>query len=305
MEVACHVPGIPMPRVGRRRTRRRAVSLLDRVRLCRRRDMTRFRPFLIEDRRLGWVRHGFADRLRAFPRTFVVEAEAVRLAPALGDFETRSCAVAEALRALADDGTITGWRDEDYPVAESFHAAPLLRMERAAVPAFGVRAYGVHLNGHVGRGDDMRLWVARRSRTKPTGPGKLDHLVAGGQPIGIGLTDNLVKECAEEADLPAGMAARARPAGFVSYLMESAEGLRDDVLFVYDLEVPAEFAPRNRDGEIEEFFLWPINRVVEVLERTEDFKFNVALVIIDFLVRHGFIDPEDPDYLEIVDGLRL
>ena len=281
------------------------MSLLDRVRLCHRRDMTHFRPFLIEDRRLGWVRHGFADRLRAFRRTFAVEAEAVRLAPALGDFDSRSRAVAEALRALAEDGTITGWRDEDYPVAESFHAAPLLRMERAAVPAFGVRAYGVHLNGHVGRGDDMRLWVARRSRTKPTGPGKLDHLVAGGQPIGIGLADNLIKECAEEAALPADLAARARPAGFVSYMMESAEGLRDDVLFVYDLEVPADFAPRNRDGEIEEFFLWPIERTMRVLAETEDFKFNVALVVIDFLVRHGFIDPEDPDYLDIVEGLRL
>ena len=29
-----------------------------------------------------------------------------------------------------------------------------------------------------------------------------------------------------------------------------------------------------------------------------------ALVIIDFLVRHGYLDPEDRDYLAIVAGLR-
>jgi hypothetical protein len=37
---------------------------------------------------------------------------------------------------------------------------------------------------------------------------------------------------------------------------------------------------------------------------TDDFKFNVPLVILDFLVRHGWLRPEDPDYVEIVAGLR-
>ena len=35
-----------------------------------------------------------------------------------------------------------------------------------------------------------------------------------------------------------------------------------------------------------------------------EFKFNCNLVIIDFLVRHGFITPEEPDYMAIVAGLR-
>jgi hypothetical protein len=154
-------------------------------------------------------------------------------------------------------------------------------------------------------GETLHIWVARRSRFKPTGPGKLDHLVAGGQPFGIGLTENLLKESAEEANLPEALARRARPAGFVSYVMENEEGIRNDVLFVYDLAVPADFAPRNTDGEIEEFFLWPLERVVATLESSDAFKFNVALVITDFLVRRGLLPPEDPGYLEIVHGLRL
>ena len=33
--------------------------------------------------------------------------------------------------------------------------------------------------------------------------------------------------------------------------------MRDDVLFVYDLEVPADFVPHNTDGEIVDFTLMP------------------------------------------------
>ena len=218
-------------------------------------------------------------------------------------------AVNAVLLRLRDEGLIPGWRDEAYPVATGFHAAPLLKMERAAVPAFGVRAYGVHVNGYVetspGSNDGLKLWVGRRSRTKQTARGKLDHLVAGGQPMGLGLTENLVKECAEEAAIDESLARTARPAGFVSYVRENEEGVRNDVLFVYDLAVPADFAPRNTDGEIDAFFLWPIEQVVETMQAGEDFKFNVALVNIDFLVRRGLIAPEDTDYLAIVHGLRF
>ena len=44
----------------------------------------------------------------------------------------------------------------------------------------------MHINGYVTLPDGSKeLWVARRSRTKPTWPGKLDHIVAGGQPHGL------------------------------------------------------------------------------------------------------------------------
>lgn len=280
------------------------MSLLDRVRYCQRRDFSHFRPFLIGAAPVGWVRHDIARRLERFPDTFVVTAQSVHLAPHLDDFDSRTLAVGGVLRLLADEGVITGWRGEEYPVGLGFHGPALMKIERAAVPKLGVRAYGVHLTGFVGRGAEMKLWVGRRSKTKPTAPGKLDHLVAGGQPMGIGLVNNLVKECREEADMPESLARRARPVGFVSYLMENEEGMRNDILFNYDLEVPEDFEPRNTDGEIEAFYLWPVARVMEILARTEDFKFNVALVNIDFFVRQGLLSPEDPDYVDIVRGLR-
>jgi hypothetical protein len=47
-----------------------------------------------------------------------------------------------------------------------------------------------------------------------------------------------------------------------------------------------------------------MDQVIERVRETDDFKPNCSLVIIDFLVRRGLIDPESPDYLAIVNGLR-
>ena len=48
----------------------------------------------------------------------------------------------------------------------------------------------------------------------------------------------------------------------------------------------------------------PIEKVAKIVRETNEFKLNCNLVIIDFLVRHGYIGVEDEDYVEIVKGLR-
>ena len=45
--------------------------------------------------------------------------------------------------------------------------------------------------------------------------------------------------------------------------------------------------------------------MIEVLEGSDDFKFNCALVAIDFLARHGLLDPDRADYDQILHGLRF
>jgi hypothetical protein len=116
--------------------------------------------------------------------------------------------------------------------------------------------------------------------------------------------ENLLKECKEEAAIPEALARRAVAVGAITYCMEAEDGLKPDVQFCYDLELPGDFTPHNTDGEIAEFMLWPIARVAEIVRDTREFKFNCNLVIIDFLMRHGLIAPEHPDYLEIGQGLR-
>ncbi|CAI7850728.1 unnamed protein product [Closterium sp. NIES-54] len=136
-----------------------------------------------------------------------------------------------------------------YPVGASFYAPPAFLIERAAVPLFGTKAYGVHMNGYThlpSSSSSLHLWVARRSPLKPTFPNQLDHLVAGGQPHGISCRDNMIKECEEEADIPRHLAERAVPVGVVSYeIVTAANTLKRDVLFCYDLLLPPDFTPRN------------------------------------------------------------
>ena len=271
---------------------------------CNRAEPSDYLPFTIAGTAVGRVRRDIAARLAEFPDLFAVSVHEVALHPGFGDFATRSAALDEAVDRMVKIGLAPKRRNEAYPVAARFTDAPLARLDRGAVATLGVRAYGVHVNGYVRAPDGLALWIGLRARDKLVAPGKLDNLVAGGQPIGLSLTQNLIKECAEEADLPEALARQARAVGAITYAMAVPEGLRADTLFVYDLALDPAFAPRNTDGEIESFALMPVDAVAERLRATDDFKFNVNLVIIDFLIRHGMIAPDHPEYLDLVAGLH-
>ncbi len=281
------------------------MSFLRHVEVCNTHDLSGYRPFLIGGQRVGWVRPAFAQRLKAFPKVFHVTDSGVAVSDSLRTPETRTRAVSDVVARLAEEGVVPRLREELYRVNIGWGAPSLMLLDRAVVPTFGVRAYGVHLNGVVGSGSDMKMWIGRRSPDKAVAPGKLDNMVAGGQPAHLSLRENLIKECAEEADIPRALAESAHPVGAITYCMENAAGIKPDTLFCYDLMLPDSFTPCNTDGELAEFMLWPVEKVLEAVRTGESFKFNCNLVIIDFALRHGLIDPDrEQDYQEIVLGLR-
>lgn len=47
-----------------------------------------------------------------------------------------------------------------------------------------------------------------------------------------------------------------------------------------------------------------IDEVANIISASDDFKDNVNLVILDFMIRHGVLRPEMPGYLDLVSGLR-
>ncbi|KAF1390951.1 hypothetical protein PFLUV_G00063430 [Perca fluviatilis] len=194
---------------------------------------------------------------------------------------------------------------QKYSVMSKFSDPPLMWMERAATSLFGVKRYGVHINGYtVSEAGEVSMWLARRSPTKQTYPGLLDNVAAGGLAAGVGIKHTLVKECQEEARIPAAIAEKAHPVTTVSYTYEEEDGVFAEIQFVFDLELPREFKPRVGDGEVQEFYLLPIDKVKELLA-TEDFKPNCAMVVLDFLIRHSFIEPDaEPCYQEFVAGLH-
>ncbi|WP_237215565.1 NUDIX hydrolase, partial [Falsiroseomonas oryziterrae] len=181
-------------------------------------------------------------------------------------------------------------RGEPFDVRATPDGPVLARLDRGALPAFGIMSQGVHVNGIVRRPDGPHLWIGWRSKAKPVAPGQMDNVVAGGIPAGLTPEQCLVKEAEEEASLPADLAARAIPAGRVSYVMANEEGLRRDVLHVFDLEIPAGVVPRPGDDEVERFELLPAREALRIVAEAGPVKFNVNLVLIDFALRHGLLE---------------
>ena len=93
----------------------------------------------------------------------------------------------------------------------------MFKLDRASVSAFGVRAYGIHLTGFVRKSGRIFVWVPRRALDRVVSPGKWDNTVAGGQPAGLSLQENLIKECAEEANIGPDYVALAKPVGTIRY----------------------------------------------------------------------------------------
>jgi 8-oxo-dGTP pyrophosphatase MutT (NUDIX family) len=279
------------------------MSFRDHISFCNSFDPVRAVPLTVGGARVGFVRRDNAEALRRFHDVFAVSEDGVELI-VQGEVDRVSQAVDAVVDALVAERRVPKWRNETFDVAPRWDAPPVFRLDRGAVPFFGTRAYGVHLNGYHRRGDAVYLWIGRRSPDKQVAPDKLDNLVAGGIGNGHGVEETLVKEAEEEASIPTELIRRAAPAGAVSYRMETQLGIRDDVLFVYDLETPEDFTPKNRDGEIVQFQLMPAREVIERIRTTDDFKFNVNLVILEFAVRQGLLRPGDPEYLDIATGLH-
>ncbi|XP_040048350.2 thiamine pyrophosphokinase 2 isoform X2 [Gasterosteus aculeatus] len=265
--------------------------------------------FEVNGAQVGWVPPHVASVLTRYPKVFCPPRRgALSLCPSWDSNETRSAAVDSVLRTERQGGSLTclkGWRDEKYSVMPKFFDPPLMWMERAATSLFGVKRYGVHVNGYtIGNSGEVSMWLARRSLTKQTYPGLLDNVAAGGIAAGVSIKNTLVKECQEEACIPATLAEKACPVANVSYTYMDEEGVFAESQFVFDLELPLDFKPRAGDGEVQDFYLLPLDKVKELLA-TDDFKPNCAMVVLDFLIRHSFIDPDtEPCYQEFVAGLH-
>ena len=268
-------------------------------------NLAAFKFFDVDRVTIGHVRPALAAEMTKYPEIFVVSERNLTFTGTLIGFEKRSAAMARVLADLVKSGLLPPERGEFYPVAAAFSEEPFFQLDRGAISAFGIRASGVHVNGFT-RNDKgaIEMWIARRAKDRVAYPNMLDNMVAGGQPYGLGLKENMVKECGEEAGIPPEIAQRVQPVGMILYDHQSDDGAKPDRQYCFDLELPADFEPVAADGEVDEFTLWPIEQVAAKVRDTFAFKFNCNLVIIDFLIRHGILDPDsEPDYTDLCRGL--
>lgn len=204
---------------------------------------------------------------------------------------------------------LEGWRNELYPVTG---LSSEISMERGGSALFGINSYGVHMTAYVKTAEGMKIWVPRRQPHKSTYGGMLDNTVAGGISFGETVLNSLIREAEEEASFSEELIRQhAKLCGTVSYFMvrdEKAGGetglLQPECQFVYDLELSQDVIPKPNDDEVENFQLWPVEKVQKAMAQAQ-FKPNCALVLLDFFVRHGILTPEnEKDYVEIVSRLH-
>lgn len=269
---------------------------------------------------LGYITPDIADRFdtKKNRKNFVVvrEEKNVRISESLDSFDARNKVFASvALDWKRTDVLLNkGWRDELYTVYYP-RATPYILLERAFSCLLGVVTYGVHINGFIPAENTkekkaMKIWVPRRSLIKATYPNKLDNTIAGGLGYPHGLWETLVKECYEEGGLDEAFVTKnITAAGAVTYICQpyGPEGhAQPEIEYVYDLVFPSETenVPHPVDGESQDFKLMEIDEIREKILQGE-FKPNCALVLCDFLVRHGFMTAEnEPNYLEILSRLH-
>ncbi|MBV8660294.1 MAG: DUF4743 domain-containing protein [Burkholderiales bacterium] len=196
----------------------------------------------------GWVSPEVAARMQA-SELFLPG----KFGPVLRDDIGGPISKSQALQAFAinlrEAGLVPNWRDELFDFVDEWGRIRF-SLERGAFRTLGLRSRAVHINGYCG---DDTIWIGRRSRQKQIDAGKLDNFAAGGIASFESPQDTLVRELAEEAGVPAALAMLARPAGIIHARRQEADGLHDEMLYCYDLELPPSFAPVNCDGEVAEF----------------------------------------------------
>src|ERR1700680_4927071 len=161
------------------------MSFRDHIVSCNNFDPARVVPLFAGHQRGGLVRRDNAPALRRFPDVFAVADDRVGLL-ARGDVAAVSRAVDAVVDGLLAEKRIPKSRNETFDVAPRWGAPVVFRLDRGAVPFFGTRAYGVHLNGYLWKAGTLHLWVGRRASDKRVAPDKLTTLSPAASATGTG-----------------------------------------------------------------------------------------------------------------------
>ena len=247
------------------------------------------RAFVVDGECVGSVDAAHLGALQPWARWFEVRAQAVVLTAGAAE---RDAVLAEVNARLHEQGLIRAWRDEPFPLLSPTSGRVMAVFERASARFWGTLTLGAHCNGWVAGPDGQpgAMWIARRSATKATDPGKLDNLIGGGVPWGQTPWDTLVREGFEEAGLSPAQMARATPGRVIELDRDVPEGRQFERLQVFDLELREGECPVNQDGEVAEVGLWSIHHTCAAAS-TDEMTVDAALVTLDFLLRRKLVAP--------------
>jgi hypothetical protein len=150
----------------------------------------------------------------------------VTMHESLRTLEERTAAFDDVAQFLVEKGIIKKKKNEPYSVSAGWGKVTLCLIDRNAAPFFGITSVGVHLNCLVRKPSEggVHLWVQRRAPTKDHFPNCIDPTVAGGQPYGLSLHENMCKEANEEAGIENEQAAAAVSVGVITKMSANSDG---------------------------------------------------------------------------------
>ena len=194
-----------------------------------------------------------------------------------------SDSLAALAQALREAGCVRAWRDESLAVRNG-QGQVIGQVERGVTRLLGIATEAVHL---LGVAPDGRHWVQQRALTKPDDPGLWDTLVGGMVPAGESLEAALARECDEEAGLRPDQLQDLRLGGWVATRRPTPGtpgGYTVERIAWYLAQVPDGVVPFNRDGEVAQFRLMPVQELRAHLA-AGGFTLDASLMLLDAGVR--------------------
>ncbi|KAK0945908.1 hypothetical protein LTR29_002765 [Friedmanniomyces endolithicus] len=275
-----------------------------------------YQLYLPNDRRPhGYMLPATVDRM-PWTADFVIRHDQPRSVTVLDSSNgtDTASAINDAFARLVNDcverrlfDLLCGQHSEPFAIVGADYDKPV-HVERFAAALFGLTQRGAHLIAYTMSPDTgMKLWIPRRAAHLYTYPGKLDTTVAGGMKAGSSPYLTIIAEAQEEASFDEVLVRQyARSRGAISHMCVTGAGFPGEqglvvpnVDFIYDIELPPGIVPKPQDGEVGEFYCMSVEDVQAALLR-EEFKPEPAAVLVDFLIRHSFISPEnEPDFVEV------
>lgn len=271
-------------------------------------DLTHFVPVYVDHEQIGWTKRDFAKLLGGFDFCWIFADDRLTLHPALEGFEKISQTVHDVFLEMStqshlplkpDYSTLGG---EDWlPVGQERWTNPLFQIARFYSPTLGIRRESVILHGY----EDDKMWLAVRGNGVEDDVGRYDTIVSGCMTIGETYNMALMKEGREECGLTEEAAKHVKRGSQLHTMYHLPSGfIMDEIFHSFDLNTKNVFEPKVvKAMEVSHFELHSIQDIVEIVEKTSRVKPQIAYLLIDFFIRHGYLKSDTPSYQQIVQEL--
>lgn len=271
-------------------------------------DLTHFVPIYVEHEQIGWTKTDFAKLLGQFDFAWIFSQDRLTLNPNLVGFEQISQTIHDVFLEISAQGhfpvlpdysAIGG--DDWLPVGQERWTNPLLRVHRFYSTCLGIRRESVMLHAY----EEDKMWLAVRGAGVEDDVGRYDMVASGCMVMGQTVQEALLHEGEEECGLSQKYMTDVKSGAELHTMYHTSAGfILDEIFHVFDMNTQNGFQPKVVSSrEVSHFELLPISEVIELVEKSNRIKPQIAYILVDFLIRHGYLKSDTPSYTKIIDEL--